>query len=94
MYIHTFFLFQGAKGLIQSPLLDYFDCKGENPYKVTEIVEGEIWQVGYKMENTMYTRPEAKKMMKLFGFGWPNEAYNTKVRVSKFVADNNDFLTQ
>lgn len=70
---------QGAKGLIQSPLLDYFDCKGENPYTVTEIVEGEIWQVGYKMENTMYTRPEAKKMMKLFGFGWPNEAYNTKV---------------
>ena len=74
--------------------MDYFDCKGENPYTVTEIVEGEIWQVGYKMENTMYTRPEAKKMMKLFGFGWPNEAYNTKVRVSKFMADHNDLLTQ
>ena len=74
--------------------MDYFDCKGENPYTVTEIVEGEIWQVGYKMENTMYTRPEAKKMMKLFGFGWPNEEYNTKVRVSKFVADHNDLLIQ
>ena len=27
----------------------------------------------------LYTRPEIKKIMKLFGFGWPNEAYKNKV---------------
>ena len=31
------------------------------------------------MEASAYTRPAAKKMMKLFGMGWPTEAYKNKV---------------
>ena len=38
------------------PVLDWYDCKGENPYTVEEILPDKVWRVGYKMELMQYTR--------------------------------------
>jgi len=66
-----------AVSSFKKPILDPYDCTGDNPYNITEIVK-DIWQVGYKQENTLVTRPEVKKLMKLFGMGYPDEAYKAK----------------
>ena len=40
------------------PVLDWYDCKGENPYTVEEILPDKVWRVGYKMELMQYTRDD------------------------------------
>ena len=74
---HMIFELQAVSSF-KKPILDPYDCTGDNPYTITEIVKDKIWQVAYKQENTLVTRPEVKKLMKLFGMGYPDEAYKAK----------------
>ena len=47
--------------------MDRYDCKGENPYKITEITKNEIWQVEYQIETKGITNANTKKQVKAFG---------------------------
>ena len=59
---------------------DLFTCKGENPYKVEEIVPDQVWTVQFSMEYFIFTRPEAKKQFAQgLGFDLGSEEFRQKV---------------
>ena len=49
-----------------NPILDLYDCKGENPYTIEEILADKVWRVGYKMELMQYTRDAIQSCRDLF----------------------------
>ena len=68
---------------IASPLLDPYDCNGENPYQIKEILPNKVWQIGYSVENNNYTRPEFREQQKhLLGMDPLSEDYKSKVMMA------------
>jgi len=62
-----------------SPMLDLFSCKGENPYQIEEVLSDTVWRVGYSMENFMFTRPKSREMFKMLGLDFMKEEFKEKV---------------
>ena len=59
--------------------MDLYDCKGQNPYQVKEILEDKVWRVSYKLEQFMFTRPKAKEQFKMLGLDPTDADYQSKV---------------
>ena len=59
--------------------MDRYDCIGENPYKVTEVLTNSVWQVEYQMENFGITRESEKEQAKAFGIDPNSKEYQDKV---------------
>ena len=59
-------------------MLDTYDCNGQNPYEIEEVLPGKIWRVGYSMENFMYTQPEPKQGMGIMGMNPTTDEFKQK----------------
>ena len=59
--------------------MDLYDCKGQNPYQVKEILKDKVWRVSYKLEQFMFTRPKAKEQFKMLGLDPTDADYQSKV---------------
>ena len=57
------FLYKGAPDP-SSPILDPYDCNGENPYQIEEVLEKKVWRVGYSSEQFFYTSPKNREEVK------------------------------
>lgn len=52
---------------------DWFDAFQENPYKISEVVPGKVWNVFYKTENFWAFDPQAETFMKAMGMDFTDE---------------------
>ena len=56
-----------------------FDCLGESPYTITEIVPGKMWKVGYDTANLMLANKQAKDQSCFFGMDPREPEYKGRV---------------
>ena len=59
--------------------MDRYDCTGETPYKINEILTNSVWQVEYQTENFPITRESEKNQAKAFGIDPNSKEYQDKV---------------
>ena len=57
-----------------------YDCLGESPYTVKEIVPDKMWRVAYEVGMSMFAGDEAKEKAKFFGTDPNDPGYRDKAR--------------
>ena len=62
--------------------MDRYDCTGDTPYKINEIMKNSVWQVEYQMENFPITSESEKNQAKAFGIDPNSKEYQDKVLVA------------
>ena len=56
-----------------------YDCVGEDPYTILEVVPDKLWKVKYDVGMTLFAGEEQKQQAKAFGMDPNDPAYAAKV---------------
>ena len=56
-----------------------YDCLGESPYTISEVVPGRLWQVQYETANSMFATKEKKEQAAFFGMDPTDPEYKDRV---------------
>ena len=71
--------------------MDPYDCDGQNPYHIEEILQNKVWRIGYNLEQFIHTRPKNREDFKILGMDPTSTEYERKVLISANEHSNEAF---